>query len=156
MATECSHCGATLPENAEFCSGCGARVEKEEAPVFCRQCGAKFPENAGFCPACGAPRNVASSIPRAPYQKAAPVSVPDWLIWSIISTLAFFPIGVGALVFSLLARSAADRGELQKAIGYADAARIWNIVVLVFALLGVLFGGTIFLILFYIGLANIT
>ena len=52
----CKFCNAQLPEDAEFCQECGAKVEdsvKEEIPKCC-QCGAELSPHVKFCSQCGA------------------------------------------------------------------------------------------------------
>ncbi len=50
----CSKCGNTLPDDAKFCSKCGAptRVRKVN---LCRKCGAELEEGTRFCAKCGTP-----------------------------------------------------------------------------------------------------
>lgn len=128
----CQKCGKPLDDSARFCPGCGAPGE----PAFCCQCGAKFPENALFCPACGVTRNVVNARSCDDSQTARPVGVSDCLVWSVVSTVVFFPVGLGALILSILARDADGRGERSKAHGYATCALVWNIALLVVVLVG--------------------
>ncbi len=46
----CSSCGATIDNNAKFCSECGA---KQNAKTFCTECGAEIDGGAKFCSSCG-------------------------------------------------------------------------------------------------------
>jgi len=54
----CPTCGAGIPENAKFCSSCGAKFEKpvpaETSSSKCPKCGADIESGAKFCTACGA------------------------------------------------------------------------------------------------------
>ena len=51
----CINCGVEIPDNVEFCPGCGAKAGKlKEKTVFCRNCGEEISENAVVCPKCGA------------------------------------------------------------------------------------------------------
>ena len=56
----CPTCGAGIPENAKFCSSCGAKFEKPvsdnsaETSSKCPKCGADIESDAKFCTACGA------------------------------------------------------------------------------------------------------
>lgn len=56
-AHSCGNCGASLPENAVFCTGCGTRVSAlAETPAtgrVCPACHAALPAEAGFCTNCG-------------------------------------------------------------------------------------------------------
>lgn len=45
----CPECGTQLPDNAEFCSGCGVSTATE-----CSHCGESVPVSANFCSGCGA------------------------------------------------------------------------------------------------------
>ena len=45
--SKCPNCGAELPQNAQFCSACGARQPLPEQPAA--------PAASGVCPSCGAP-----------------------------------------------------------------------------------------------------
>ncbi|QSG08478.1 zinc-ribbon domain-containing protein [Halapricum desulfuricans] len=47
--TTCPDCGASLPDEATFCSECGASVERT-----CPDCGTAVPAAANFCPNCRA------------------------------------------------------------------------------------------------------
>lgn len=54
----CENCGASLSENAKFCSACGSpcgNKEAEEPRKFCQNCGSKLEYNDLFCPECGEP-----------------------------------------------------------------------------------------------------
>jgi DNA-directed RNA polymerase subunit RPC12/RpoP len=57
----CEKCGAEIPPNNLFCSGCGAKVEiaqpindAKNSDGNCASCGVKMPENMAFCTNCGA------------------------------------------------------------------------------------------------------
>ena len=140
--SNCSRCGAVLSEGAAFCSECGERVESKESLPFCVQCGSKIPEGAQFCSSCGAPRGgTATNQSSYSAHQTSETRVSDCLVWSIVSTIVFFPWGLGALIFSLLSRNAADKGNLSGAIGYAEGARVWNIVLWIVALGGLLVVG---------------
>ncbi len=149
----CARCGAVLAEGAAFCSECGERVEAKESLPFCAQCGAELPEGASFCSSCGAPRG-GSATSRSPYavHPTLETNVSDCLVWSIISTLIFFPWGVGALIFSLLSRNASANGDFAGAASYAEGARVWNIVLWVVVLGGVIIVGAIFILMAIFGL----
>lgn len=54
----CTSCGASNDKSAEFCSKCGAKIERpvvEAEPVgnVCANCGAELAEGASFCEKCG-------------------------------------------------------------------------------------------------------
>ena len=49
--TTCVSCGRAMPENAQFCPHCGARLEIK--PSTCTRCAAPMRPDASFCPNCG-------------------------------------------------------------------------------------------------------
>jgi len=49
---KCTNCGASVDENAKFCSSCGNKMKIEK--TSCIKCGAKIDEGTKFCPECGA------------------------------------------------------------------------------------------------------
>ena len=51
MAT-CNNCGATVSDDAKFCTECGKMIEKKSV---CVNCGAKLRDGAKFCVECGTP-----------------------------------------------------------------------------------------------------
>ena len=58
----CLNCGAELPQDAAFCSVCGAGRPQAAKPVVhngvtCVHCGKALPEGVKFCTGCGAPMN---------------------------------------------------------------------------------------------------
>lgn len=57
----CPKCGASLPEDAVFCTNCGTKIEDHSAQNdTCAKCGAPLENDAAFCTNCGAPVNSAS------------------------------------------------------------------------------------------------
>ena len=48
----CPACGASTPEAARFCPGCGGQLG---AAAACPKCSQPLPAGARFCPACGSP-----------------------------------------------------------------------------------------------------
>lgn len=53
----CSKCKAQLADDAEFCTGCGQKLETVEssAGAICQKCGNSLSADAQFCTKCGAP-----------------------------------------------------------------------------------------------------
>ena len=60
----CPYCNTPLPEGADFCPACGAKIEQPAASAaapqqpqkrLCAVCGRELKEGAGFCSVCGAP-----------------------------------------------------------------------------------------------------
>ena len=56
---------------------------------------------------------------------AVPPKVPDYLAWSVLVTLCCCPpLGIAAIIFSVMANSAKNHGEYQSAIDHAGKAKI--------------------------------
>lgn len=55
---KCPQCGASIPNNAQYCSVCGAKMEREQAgsnrSTYCMNCGAELEAGSRFCVVCGA------------------------------------------------------------------------------------------------------
>ncbi|MCQ2406614.1 MAG: NINE protein [Oscillospiraceae bacterium] len=45
---KCSYCGVSVPDDAKFCTGCGA----SDFVKVCNNCGFEY-DNGNFCPKCG-------------------------------------------------------------------------------------------------------
>lgn len=59
----CQKCSAALPDDAKFCSKCGAKLEKEiPEKVFCTKCGKQYPRTQMFCTNCGNRLDVSEEI----------------------------------------------------------------------------------------------
>jgi RNA polymerase subunit RPABC4/transcription elongation factor Spt4 len=58
----CRECGRTLPQDANFCPGCGADLRAETDDAYCVECGSALAPDDEFCAECGAPR---SATPRS-------------------------------------------------------------------------------------------
>lgn len=83
----CYNCGESLPEDAGFCTGCGAQAQKNLPSSACTSCGAKLSGEAGFCTSCGAPvkKTVRSAVNKTA-QPPAPPQYPAALAgWSVVS-----------------------------------------------------------------------
>lgn len=129
----CKQCGAALEGEPRFCSQCGSATNgathAAEEKRFCSNCGAPI-ERGGGCSQCGA----TSRRPCVLYQPY----VGGWLVWSIITAIVFFPIGLGALAFSLAARFVASSYSEAKSL--SCCALLWNIVMWFLPILLFLFG----------------
>lgn len=51
---KCPQCGKECAKGSSFCTGCGNKLEQEEANIFCMNCGQKLSATATFCNQCGA------------------------------------------------------------------------------------------------------
>ncbi len=58
----CHNCGNKLPEGAEFCISCGAKIQ-DSTPNVCTACGMELPDDAEFCSGCG--KSVSRAAPEA-------------------------------------------------------------------------------------------
>ena len=56
----CPACNNAIPEEAQFCPGCGVRLDE-----FCTQCQAPLLDEARFCHVCGAPRAASENLDTA-------------------------------------------------------------------------------------------
>lgn len=129
----CKQCGAPLEGESRFCSQCGSATNgpnpAAEEKRFCSNCGAPM-ERGVYCSQCGAaPRR--SCVLHQPY-------VGGWLVWSIITAIVFFPLGLGALAFSLAARFVASSYAEAKSL--SCCAFLWNLAMWILPILIVLFG----------------
>ncbi len=69
----CPTCGATNPEGAKFCRGCGSSLSAE---VACAACGTKNLRDSAFCVECGGP--LVSASPQQPgHAKPATATLPS-------------------------------------------------------------------------------
>ena len=53
MSKICKHCGATIADEANFCTECGMKYEEENTGRKCPHCGAILQDGANFCTECG-------------------------------------------------------------------------------------------------------
>ena len=50
----CENCGTYMPDDAKFCSKCGADLKEKPSAMFCTNCGSQLADGARFCTNCGA------------------------------------------------------------------------------------------------------
>jgi hypothetical protein len=104
--------------------------------MHCTSCGNTLPPNATICPTCGVPvafpQGAAASAyapPPPPYQSgygAAPVSVPNYLVQSILVTLCCcLPFGIVAIIFAAQVNSKLAAGDVAGAMDSSGKARMW-------------------------------
>ena len=100
--------------------------------MHCTKCGSAVNGGAAFCPACGTPVP-ASGNPVAANQAApAGVAVPNYMVWSILSTLFCCLIGgIVAIVYSSKVNTKLAQGDIEGAKAASKAAKGWNIANLV-------------------------
>lgn len=120
-----------------WCPACNAHLDvSRHAPgvrIRCSECKTvlvvpeEVPEVAPVAPAppVVAPLRAGGTRP-APRPRRGRVSVPNLLPWSIVAALLCCQIGgIIAIVYSVQANSAAERGDLHAARRAEKAARMW-------------------------------
>jgi len=91
-------------------------------------------------PELGINRLVPPADSTIPSSEASGQSVPNYLMWSIISNLCCFPpTGIVALIYSAKSTAAMDLGNTEMALMCANKAKMWNFVSLGIGLLWMLF-----------------
>lgn len=99
----CTRCGANLPENAIFCTNCAnPNPSMPQAP----------PPPPGY----GPPGYVPSGYGPVP-------NIPDYLVWSIVTTLCCQPFGIAAIVFSVMTMSEKSNGRFDSAMKNSRMAK---------------------------------
>ena len=109
--------------------------------AFCTNCGTQLDENSKFCPTCGAEQANAQPVPaetdynfNQTFDEPVVPEVPKasgnlnilHLVWAIINILACcMPLGVAALILTVLAKDAPTAEEEAKKI---KTARLCNII----------------------------
>ncbi len=87
--TICEKCSARLPENARFCTSCGAEVVKNvqnDFVIYCSECGTAIDMNSSFCGSCSCAVN--TNVSAAPDTKAYKYAwLMVWLILPVIFIL---------------------------------------------------------------------
>lgn len=112
----CQKCGKPLADSAKFCSGCGApcgNPNSAASPIFDAAGSAAAPiagySNYGY---------------NSNQRNASVYTGSDFLIPNIVIVIVCccFPTGIAGLIMSIMARSAKNSGEREKAIVRATAA----------------------------------
>ncbi len=97
--------------------------------MYCTRCGVPVNDGAEVCPACGTPVAANQAAP-------AGVTVPNYMIWSILSTVFCCLIGgIVAIVFSSQVNAKLAQGDIKGAKAASKMAKIWLIVNLAVGLL---------------------
>lgn len=113
----CQKCGKPLADSAKFCSGCGApcgNPNSAASPIFDAAGSAAAPiagySNYGY---------------NSNQRNASVYTGSDFLIPNIVILIVCccFPTGIAGLIMSIMARSAKNSGEREKAIVCATAAK---------------------------------
>ena len=108
--------------------------------AFCKNCGAQLEESAKFCPSCGtaqaeqAPAEVVTPEIEIPVQEINAAPAPEkasgnlnvaQLVWSIINLLVCCtPLGIAALIFTVIAKDAATAEEEAKKLKTAKTCNL--------------------------------
>ncbi|MFQ5751754.1 MAG: tetratricopeptide repeat protein [bacterium] len=93
----CINCNAELPENSNYCSECGAKVENSNINN-CSNCGEILKPEARFCHSCG--ETVTASVVRERSQKreATNLGAPKKNWFATTGTFLFIPIFAGIII----------------------------------------------------------
>lgn len=87
----------------------------------CRNCGYEYTDSYQKCFNCGIDLQNSGGVPGFPKQ------LKSHLLKSIIATIFFvLPLGVVAIVYSVLARNKIAEGDLTKAEKYSNSASTWG------------------------------
>lgn len=118
----------------------------------CNRCGAPLPDGAAFCPNCATPSSF-DGPPRGAYAPPGgyappsgygpPPNIPDYLVWSILTTLCCQPFGIAALVFSIMTMNDKTNGRFDSAVKNSKMAKTMVTIGLI---------GWALLVLFYLGI----
>ena len=104
---------------------------------YCPHCGSQVDSSATFCSSCG------GKLPETPSTPVPPTSATERelnissLIWAIVTTIFFFlPLGILAIVFTVLAKDSPTDEEEAKNLRYAKNCNLAG--TLIFAVLFVI------------------
>ena len=93
--------------------------------MFCTQCGTNNADNAIVCVRCG--RNLqAQPVPTPGAQPMAPVNVPNYLVFAILTTvLCCLPAGIPAIVYAAQVNGKLQAGDIAGATLASKNAKMW-------------------------------
>lgn len=113
----CSRCGANLPDNATFCTNCANPNPSAPMPP-----GQQPGGPGGYAPPGYAPQGYAGPAP----------NIPDYLVWSIITTLCCcLPLGIAGIVLSVQTKSEMKIGNFAAAQEKSKYAFYCNLIGLI-------------------------
>lgn len=146
MMIRCTHCGSPIEKNdAKFCPDCGAPVASAQAespaqPIYGSVYASTNASNQSSSGEYFGTSGQASAPPAGPSDPFAPETPKIPLVFSIIVLVCLcFPLGLAALVFSLVAQNSLRAGNIEKAAQQSRIAKILCIVGLVLGIVTVLF-----------------
>lgn len=99
--------------------------------MYCPKCGTQNDDNAEFCTSCGnSLKNVNPNQNSTPtynnYQQTNYPHVPNYLAWSIVTTLlCCLPLGIPAIVYSSQVDSKLRSGDYEGAVNSSKKAKMW-------------------------------
>ncbi len=129
----CDSCGEKLPNQAKFCSNCGADTESASSSTGgCKKCGSELKPNAQFCHSCGAKQPGAQGAKSAGPEGSSKPNLKFFII-----ALVFLPFLAG--IFWLLSfeslnpvnrtnAPAANGVEAQPAMDMAQMERVRHLI----------------------------
>lgn len=93
--------------------------------VFCPKCGAAVERGALYCTRCGAAIPGSGWPDYAPRQRVVDQTV--YLIWAIVVTLFFFPLGIPAIIYACRINELQDRGDVEGARRAARTSKQFSV-----------------------------
>jgi hypothetical protein len=118
---------------------------------FCTHCGTALAGQV-ICPNCGTQSIVHNAGNITQYGSyGAPLHVPDYLVWSIISVLYGGILGIIALIFSFLCKNDLDAGRYDSAKRNSSIAFWCNVICLGLLVLGLACFFLFFMVIIFIG-----
>ncbi|MDR0328477.1 MAG: CD225/dispanin family protein [Planctomycetaceae bacterium] len=94
---------------------------------YCTHCGTALVAERVACPHCGGGRSLVRHV-----TYVLPPRIPDYLVWSIITLCCCnLPLGIVALVFSIMCRSDICAGRYDLAVSKSNVAFWCNFISLV-------------------------
>ncbi len=89
--------------------------------LFCTKCGTQNDDNSYKCVKCG------EILPQVqPQIPAAPVTIPNYLVQSILVTLCCcLPFGIVSIVYAAQVNTKVKAGDIQGALDASGKAKMW-------------------------------
>lgn len=123
--------------------------------MFCTKCGSQNPDDAKFCSNCGAGLVVTEAPPPAPRQTYAPAPAPSaagertsgMAITALVTGIAgflFYPVAVLAIIFGAIAMGQTNKDPNLKGKGMAVTGLVLGIVVCFIWIMTMVFWGAAF------------
>jgi hypothetical protein len=133
----CPKCGAANADSARFCKECGQEMTSYQqvwdGPVLAKQSQAvqpyQAPQNYQSPPGYQAPPYQAPGYQAPQYQLmpvyAAPVSIPNHMVFAIFSLWFCLPTGIPAVVYASQVKTKLSLGDVVGAQTSSNSAKTW-------------------------------